>query len=245
MRSAPRTYGGLTQDERRAERRRRLLDAAIAIWGDEGWAAVTMRRVCADAHLIDRYFYENFADRDALLVAAWDHLRDDTVALVVRATLAGPSATPLERLRAAIAAFVQSVESDPRRARIQFAEHAGSAALEARRRDMIRQFTNLLVELGRPFVRQGVDENAVRMSTIMGIGGFLALLTAKHDGGIDVDSAALVAHATTVGADIAARYLRPEVLALAVAPPEAGGGNRARRGASSGGAPRRRKPTRA
>src|SRR5512139_974724 len=72
-----RTYGGRSAEERRSERRHRLVDAALAIWGEQGWAAVTMRQVCARAGLIDRYFYESFPDRDALLVAVWDQLRDE------------------------------------------------------------------------------------------------------------------------------------------------------------------------
>lgn len=215
MRIPPRTYGGRTQDERRTERRQRLIDAAIAIWGDEGWAAVTMRRVCAEARLIDRYFYESFADREALLVAAWDSLREDTVAMVLKAIAKADGTNPMSRLEAAIRAFVESVEADPRRARIQFGEHAGSAALEARRREATQQFTNLLVELGRPLHRAGIDEEALRMSTLMGIGGFLALLTAKHDGTLKVDAERLIAHATSVGAELAARYLKPGVTELA------------------------------
>ena len=212
MRIPPRTYGGRTPDERRTDRRKRLIDAAIAIWGDEGWAAVTMRRVCAEARLIDRYFYESFADREALLAAAWDSLREDTVAMVLAAIVASEGTRPLDRLEAAIGAFVHSVEADPRRARIQFGEHAGSAVLEARRREATQQFTNLLVELGRPFHRKGIDEEALRMSTLMGIGGFLALLTAKHDGSLKVDADRLIAHATSVGAELAARYLDPAII---------------------------------
>jgi AcrR family transcriptional regulator len=221
MRIAPRTYGGRTPEQRRTERRKRFIDAAVAIWGDEGWAAVTMRRVCADAKLIDRYFYESFADRDALLGAAWDALREETVGIVLEAIMASRGQPPLDQLEAAIRAFVRSVESDPRRARIQFGEHAGSAVLEARRREATQQFTNIFVELGRPLHRPGIDEEALRMSTLMGIGGFLALLTAKHDGTLAVSSDGLITHATSVGAELAARFVKPEFMARGARTPAA------------------------
>lgn len=200
-------YGGLTHEQRISGRRQRLIDTAIAIWGDEGWAAVTMRRVCAEAGLIDRYFYESFADRDALLVAAWDRIRDETISAMI-AESAGPSTRhPLARLRAAIASFVSRVEADPRRWRIQFGEHAGSAALEQRRRAAIRQVTNLFVAFARPLLKPGADETALRMSTLMGLGGFLALVSAWQEGVVEVSAERVVDHATDVGADLASRFL--------------------------------------
>ncbi|WP_278258124.1 TetR family transcriptional regulator [Nocardioides convexus] len=54
-----RRYGGKTAEQRRAERREALLAAAVDIWQESGWAAVTMRGVCARAGLTDRYFYES------------------------------------------------------------------------------------------------------------------------------------------------------------------------------------------
>ncbi|MEU5878786.1 TetR/AcrR family transcriptional regulator [Spirillospora sp. NPDC047279] len=207
MRSRPRTYGGRSTEERRADRRGRLIDAALAIWGDQGWAAVTMRGVCARAGLIDRYFYESFADRDALLTAVWDQVRDETVTLIF-AAIKDSGGGPLDRLRAAITAFVRSVEADPRRARVGFGEHAGSPVLEQRRHDTLRVFTDLMVEAGRPHFRADVDEDALRMSVLMGIGGFVELMTAWLAGTIPVDAERIIDHATTVGSELALRHLR-------------------------------------
>ena len=38
-----RTYGGRSAEQRQAARRRQLVDAALDIWDEQGWAAVTMR----------------------------------------------------------------------------------------------------------------------------------------------------------------------------------------------------------
>lgn len=78
-----RTYGGRTAQQRREERRRTLLDVGRELWCEQGWAAVTMRGVCARAELSDRYFYESFADREALLVAIAEDVRDETVGLLL------------------------------------------------------------------------------------------------------------------------------------------------------------------
>ena len=104
------------------------------------------------------------------------------------------------------------VESDPKRMRILFAEHSGSEALERLMRDTVVQFTDLFVQLTRPHLQPGADEHGFRMTTLMGIGGFLTLLRARLDGVIEVSTAEFVHHAATAGLDLAARYVQPDAL---------------------------------
>lgn len=82
MAASPGLWGGRTAAQRRAERRERLVGAAQEIWIEQGWAAVTMRGVCARTSLNDRYFYEDFADREDLLAAVWDGVRDELIAQI-------------------------------------------------------------------------------------------------------------------------------------------------------------------
>jgi AcrR family transcriptional regulator len=206
VRTRPRVYGGRSTEQRQADRRRQLIDAAIEIWGEQGWSAVTMRGVCARAGLIDRYFYESFADRAALLVAVWDQQRDELIAKLV-AVLTQPIENPIAQLRAAIATLVHDVATDPRRARILFGEHTGNDALERRHVDALQQFTDLLIQLGRPFLRPGANENGLRMSALIGIGGFVELITAWRGGVVQADAEEIIDHAAEVGAVLAARYL--------------------------------------
>src|SRR5579872_7202432 len=71
---ARRRWRGVEPDARQAARRQRLLDAAFELLGTEGLTATTVRGVCARAGLHTRYFYESFADVDALVVALFDQL---------------------------------------------------------------------------------------------------------------------------------------------------------------------------
>lgn len=50
-----RMYGGLLPEQRRAQRREQLLDAALDLVGEEGVGALTMRRLIARAGLAPRY----------------------------------------------------------------------------------------------------------------------------------------------------------------------------------------------
>ena len=81
------TYGGVTAEERRASRRAALIEAALDLFGEDGARAVSKRAVCARARLNDRYFYEHFADSDALLVAIAEDLTAQGLAAVNAATM--------------------------------------------------------------------------------------------------------------------------------------------------------------
>ncbi|MFD0365660.1 TetR/AcrR family transcriptional regulator [Nocardia sp. GCM10030253] len=209
LRAPARTWGGRTTEERRAERRARLIDAALEIWLDSGWAAVTMRGVCTRAALNDRYFYEHFADRDELLVAAWDDVNTEVLAdlgALVAERIADP---PLEIVRAAIALVVQQQSTG--RARILFADHAGSAVLEERRKVALIDATDLLVATSRPYLRADIDETEFRMSALFGIGGFIELLTAWRTGAMDIDGTRIADQVGALTTLLGAQYLAPNI----------------------------------
>ncbi|BAW04565.1 TetR family transcriptional regulator [Nocardia seriolae] len=199
------TWGGRTQAERRAERRERLLAAALDIWLEHGWAAVTMRGVCTRAGLNDRYFYEHFADRDELLGAVWDR-----VGFQVLAELSGVVAENLEHpalgiLHLAIARAVALQTDGP--ARILFGDHAGSRILEQRRTELLTESTDLLIATARPYLRPGVDESDLRMAVLMGVGGFIELLTAWRTGAVTADAPRIIDHVSHTADLLGARYL--------------------------------------
>lgn len=200
-------YGGRSAEQRKAERRTRLIDAALEIWQEQGWAAVTMRGVCARAGVIDRYFYENFADRDTLLVAVWDQVREGTIELSLASISERFHEPPLDQLRIAITAFVRSLAESPGRAQIFFGDHAGSAVLEQRRRDTLQTTTDLLAELAAPYLRSDVDENTFRMTVLMGLGGFFELITAWHTGIVEASVEQIIDQAARVGETLGRQFL--------------------------------------
>jgi AcrR family transcriptional regulator len=200
-------WGGRTAAERHAERRQRLIDAATEMWVDGGWAAVTMRGVCARTSLNDRYFYEHFADRDELLAAVWDGIKDDLIADVVAVLTENPARPPMETLGKGIAVVVERIAADPGWAQIMFGHHVGSAVLEQRRTAVLHQATDIMVNAAKPFRKPGADELALRMDALVGIGGFVELMTAWQSGLLDVDAPEVIEHCSRLGATLAAAYL--------------------------------------
>ncbi|SFF32706.1 transcriptional regulator, TetR family [Fontimonas thermophila] len=96
-----------------------LVEAGIEAFGTRGFHATTVREICAKARLTERYFYESFANREALYIAVYEHLttqlRDAVVAALLPARRdAGAMA------RAALRMLFQSFKDDPRLMRILF-----------------------------------------------------------------------------------------------------------------------------
>ena len=67
-----RTYGGLSEEQRVAERRQRFLDAGLEIFGTIGIRGATVRLLCKEASLTERYFYESFKDSEDLFAAVYE-----------------------------------------------------------------------------------------------------------------------------------------------------------------------------
>lgn len=142
-----RDYGGVSADERRADRRRRLLAAGRAAWGRSGLAGVTVRGVCAAAGLQPRYFYEHFAGREALVEAVADEVRDELFATLV-ASAGGVDGDLPERLRAALTAFFTAIAADPSVHAIMRTDLAVIPGLEKRRTESLDMVAELILRHG-------------------------------------------------------------------------------------------------
>lgn len=139
-----RVYGGRTATERRAERRVRLLDAGLDAFGTVGWGAVSVERICQEASVATRNFYEEYADREALLLAVYAEVLGAATTAVDLALSEVPPRMP-ERVRAGLSAYVGFVTEDPRRARVVHREVRVAGVLEDQRRAAFLSFA-LLVE---------------------------------------------------------------------------------------------------
>ncbi|QIG95754.1 MULTISPECIES: TetR/AcrR family transcriptional regulator [unclassified Bradyrhizobium] len=140
-----RLYGGMDAEERRAERRLRLIDAAIEVYGEVGYRVATVKAICEAAELTERYFYESFANSEALLIAAYNHvvghLHEEMIAA---AAAAGDDPEP--RLRAALTLYFTRLKQHPKPARVFLLEISGiSPAVDAVKLDALRVFSDILV----------------------------------------------------------------------------------------------------
>lgn len=128
-------YGGRSAEERRAERRRRFLDAGLQLFGDTpGYRATTVAALSDAAGLSTRQFYEEFRSLEEVLAAL--HLQvNDWAEEAALAALAEAADLPLaERATAVFRAYAANVTRDPRRIRITFLEIVGVSPQMERQR---------------------------------------------------------------------------------------------------------------
>lgn len=152
--AATRSYGGVSADERRAERRDRLIEAAVGLYGAHGYRSTGVRAVCQAAGLTERYFYENFANSEALLAASFDHVVSD---LIDRIRAAGDPALPMAaRAQAMLAAYYGAIRDHPAAARVFLIEITGvSPTIDAAFERSLERLTELILDTHDPR-RRGV-----------------------------------------------------------------------------------------
>jgi AcrR family transcriptional regulator len=202
-------WGGRTADERRADRRRRLIDATIEIWRDDGWAAVSKRRVCALTAINDRYFYEEFTDLDGLLVAAWERVRDDMLGVIAEVYQQGQGERPDVIAHRTAAEIVDRLAADPAYARILLMHHGGSPRLEVCRSTALQMTSDLVVIAVQKFLLPDADQKHVRMAAIVGVGGFVELVSAWQSGVFDGTAQDIVDHVDHLVRTFAQTYFKP------------------------------------
>ena len=180
--------------DRRAGRRGRLIEAGLRLLGRDGWAAATVRGVCAEAGLTERYFYESFAGRAELLQAIFDSVAAEAAATVLAAVEAAPH-DEHAKSRAAIEAFVQMLTDDRGRATMLI-ESVSAPELRARRADAVTAFAALISDQGRAFYGPAaVSPKDAELTSLALIGALAELLIAWLDGRLDVSRERLVDHA--------------------------------------------------
>lgn len=140
----PRRYRGLSVAERHAQRRERLLDAGLELFGTQGYAGSSIRAVSAAASLNSRYFYESFSSREDLLYHVYQRAVADVAAAVVDAT--AQADTVEGQARAGLEASWLVLTEDRRKARVIVLEVVGvSERLERVRRENRHAFADILV----------------------------------------------------------------------------------------------------
>jgi AcrR family transcriptional regulator len=141
---------GRTLAERRWERREALLDAALDLFGTQGYAATTVEELCRTAYVSTRNFYEEFDNREAVLFSLGDRLVGEAYQAMVEVSVSdGPDRFRREA-RARVGALIHALLDDPRRARLAFIESLGVSPIqEARRRSAHHMFAQYFAALVR------------------------------------------------------------------------------------------------
>jgi len=174
-------YKGVSAADRAAERRARLLAAALTVWADPA-ARTTMTAVCAEAGLSERYFYESFTGLDALLEAVMGEIAAE-IERTSRAAAETAGDDPAARVRASVRAFMELLLDDPRKGRVAIVESVAVPALRRRRTELLRHLAHQsAIESRKLLDAPGRSAVQDEIGGMLFIGGMAELITAWLDG---------------------------------------------------------------
>jgi AcrR family transcriptional regulator len=184
-----RSWAGTTLTDRKAARRERLLASGLELLGTAGSSGVSVRAVCRHAQLTERYFYENFTDREDLVVAVYEQVAGEVHQALVDAV---PDAhgEPAARAEAAVTAFVTLIVDDPRKGRVLLLAPITDPALSARGVALVPAFAALV----REQLPDRMDQAEREMTAVGLVGALTNLFTAYLGGTLRVSRDRLITH---------------------------------------------------
>jgi AcrR family transcriptional regulator len=176
-------FKGVSADDRRSDRRNRLVAAAFGVAGAEGAGALGVGRVCLAAGLTKRYFYENFASLPELQSAVVDY----AIALMSERVDPYRPTEPGGPPQAWLDAFVGALVDDQRLARVLLTETHGGT---------LSPFRHQIIEVAiAGMAPPGSDPHSdlrARLVAYAQIGALSELCLAWHKGQLAMERATLV-----------------------------------------------------
>lgn len=142
-----RNYGGVPVEQRRANRRERLLAAATELFASTGFHATRIERICTMAGTSTKNFYEEFPNKETVLLLLHDRINTAAHIEVSAALEALPGHDLSARIRTLLTTYLGSVTADPRLPRVNFVAAVGASdALEHQRTVWIGRWAALIAE---------------------------------------------------------------------------------------------------
>jgi AcrR family transcriptional regulator len=181
--SAPtvsRRYGGVDAESRRRERQRKLMDAGLEVFGHRGYHLSTVRDICAQAGLSERYFEESFKTLAELFDAVYAELRAQLQQYIMQAVIKSgiQSPDPMALAKGTLHAWYSFLKEDPRKARVMLFESAtvsdnGMRSAEATTSEiggMFRTFITMLY----PKLNEATFDMDLMLSALTGAAVYMA-----------------------------------------------------------------------
>lgn len=167
-----RSYAGESAAQRLARQRRQFLDAGLELFGTVGYRATSVRALCKQARLIDRYFYKNFHDTEDLLAAVYSESMDQVQAAVMKAIAESSAGNqPNDLIGAGLDAFFAAIENS-RIARVGWLEVLGvSPRIDEMYTRRVQQFADLMLILAKGMLpRWPLADEEARVTGIAVVG---------------------------------------------------------------------------
>lgn len=139
-----RSYAGLGKEERIAQRRHRLMDSALVLFSEQGYAKTNIEQLCNHSKVTARHFYELFSSKEDLLLALYQDIIAQ-LSQAVSTAVSAPNQSVDKQVVTAVQALVAHYLEDQRLARIGVLEVVGvSDRMEQVRRAAIHGIARVI-----------------------------------------------------------------------------------------------------
>lgn len=187
----PRIWGGTTLATRRQARREKLLEVGLDLLGTPS-ATLSVRAACRSAQLTERYFYESFPDRDALVLAVYEQLADEVRTVLDQA--ASETDDPAVVARLSIEALVTLMVDDQRKGRVLLVAPLTEAVLAEPSQALLPALSQLI----RSKLPRSTPSEQRTLISVGLLGSMMALFYAYLEGQLEVGRDTFVEHCVTV-----------------------------------------------
>lgn len=169
---------GLDADERRAQRRAQLLDAALELFAVNGYQNTSIEQLCQSAYVGTKAFYEVFESREDCYIALLRQITEQLSERMVGVLAQAPDDVR-EASRLLVSAFAHGLVDDPRVARVTFGRgSAVSPDVERQRRANRRWAASFIESIWRRYGiigdSLGVDPHRMAIGVIGGMFDLIA-----------------------------------------------------------------------
>lgn len=173
-----RSYRGVDTERRVHNRRVALIEAGLELFGSRGYRATSVKSVCDQAGLTERYFYESFPNREGLLGGLFDTLVAE-LDTRMRA-IASDEGAPFERVRRVIVEFFEYMYDDPRRARVMLFEVLGVGPdIDRRYQAAVRELARILETKALGLFPEGSADRPGRRVISIGLVGAITQIATQ------------------------------------------------------------------
>jgi AcrR family transcriptional regulator len=165
---------GLTREEVERDQRERLRSAMIELIAERGYPAVRILDLTQLAHVSRPTFYNLFADKEELLLSAYEDIAGRTTRHIAKAHEAGES--PEQSVELALRAFAELAASEPEAMTLALLGTFGAGPRALERRNHTLNALEQIVEAGR---EQSAGGRASDFSAKFLIGGIREVSAAR------------------------------------------------------------------
>lgn len=209
-----RPHKGVEVEVRRQERRLKLIEAGLETLGTKGYHATTVRDVCGQAGLSERYFYESFTNLGALFDTIYQQLLQDWMGRQMSLFISARNQNlpPMEIAKSALAAWLTYMKEDPRRARIMLIDAIGAndssvRGAQAATRDYVGTMQTIIELLYPDLPAQGRSPRL--LATIL-TGGCIHAVKDWAWTNFEASEEVVIEHLLMVFRGLDMQYLRPD-----------------------------------